>query len=721
MRLRELPLRSRVLLVLAILAAICAAFYAVPRVITTWPRFDENAWAEATQALRAEVGSPSVDGGAFAVPRKKLSCPYRGHATLTVDDGVKYERRWWMLVVAPGASRLVACKSKLVPAGGHWRPYDPRTASLTDTQARRIWTALRFLSSVQSAPPPDAVIETKQKLVFMSCFADATWPRWRVAERTTETKPLPLPTLVGMASQARYLDSLSASLAWSTSPGDTVPAMIDWLRMASRPFTRADREAASWPVERYLSLHPDVRAVAPLCAVSYEVAWNKYCSFGWWRTHVPFFRYPTRPDPFVQDYNEGTFRFIEAVAGRSPQEQCRIATAIALSPEGKAVPATLAAPALDPRNEHTLRRAALMYLAATQGDKWCETLLKHAESVGAVPRTAMAMYYDELPTASEARLARLGVNDPAPGISCYYRYHLFRITRDLACLDPLWQMADAPGLSRGDGHNYASQTLAWAYCLDPSVGDLPAFFREHLNEDSWQEATSTIAKKGGPENDQFLSELILDRAKALRPFGYDPNDEDDETTGALNRVRIWVASYQAFYNPSSAADSLCAFLKSPEASRPQGPFRDRAIAILGTVGDASALRILEELYAQQRSNVTWQSSKLDDPEWLPPGPACYTAMPDPVTLLSGSITAIRCRQSPDPLAFLRSLDDASRKIAVSGPYLPTILAAKYSTEELEALLADPSHAWLRQPIYSALVYKRWTPQEIMFDANLGGR
>lgn len=77
---RKLSTKKRILIALAAILAVHAAFYCVPRVYCAWPRFYEAEYNEAVAILKDVVGAEAVEKGIVTIARGRVSVPFEAVA-----------------------------------------------------------------------------------------------------------------------------------------------------------------------------------------------------------------------------------------------------------------------------------------------------------------------------------------------------------------------------------------------------------------------------------------------------------------------------------------------------------------------------------------------------------------------------------------------------------------------------------------------------------------
>jgi len=137
----RLSLRKRILIAVIAIAVVHLAFYAVPRVYCTWPRFHEAECNEAVGILKETIGAEAVERGIVTIPRRGVSLPYRGVAGL--HDWNPAGVNVYMVV---GPENFVIRKSHQYGTA----PDVPEVWPLSDAEARSLFAAALYLEGAKA-------------------------------------------------------------------------------------------------------------------------------------------------------------------------------------------------------------------------------------------------------------------------------------------------------------------------------------------------------------------------------------------------------------------------------------------------------------------------------------------------------------------------------------------------------------------------------------------
>jgi hypothetical protein len=128
-------LKVRVLVAVVAIAIVHVAFYATPRWWYSRARVYDGAYRRAVAVLTEEFGEAALKDGPVAIPRMKISVPYRGQATICNEK----MRAAILYLDRPGKDSYLLYQNET---------FDLEAAALSSEQARTMWATLEYLSRV---------------------------------------------------------------------------------------------------------------------------------------------------------------------------------------------------------------------------------------------------------------------------------------------------------------------------------------------------------------------------------------------------------------------------------------------------------------------------------------------------------------------------------------------------------------------------------------------
>lgn len=642
---RNMSLRKRLLVAVLAIAAVHASFYYIPRWWLTRPRFDEAAWREAVEILKADVGAAAVEKGLFSIPRIPVSTPYEvvTSATMTARDSTpllpygQRQKEVWLRLGGDDCAMLFT-KSH---TGFSGQPVidSIEACRLGPAEARHVWRVLKYLSTAPSTaaskwePWPSALRQATDK------GGHALW--MTPPARTFPEVPATVATLVidqlrgSCASSYLWGLKCGGAVTVSSSPDANIPEIIKVSRGVMARARAYTEQVDS--VVRLLLEYPDKRLLKPLRSVSRRFSPSAVYE---WFSQIPAlassmaFDMPTFFEPdYPPDIVDAQIWAIEALA------------------EGERGREALWEAAFTHAAWTARNRRALIVTSALWPDEWQKRVREDFISQNHERETVlMERFYDLCPDDPRVAQIAMGTSYRAP-------LHLYRITGDPQYLKGAMQ---AIGLWK--------LNLRLLLADDAWSADAARIALDQLrHERSTMGGTSPACALASSKDDASYLLALADTPDMLRIAGV--------ASDLIQNTALRLLRYQ---DPTPVRRGLADFL----AARPED-----------AAGSSVALGVLAEIGDLE----TAQALRADDAKRGYPAAADIAAV-------------IEARFAADLLAYLVALQNRGRLAASDEDSVADgilrALAARYSMEDLQCLLADERYTVLTPLLYAVMLEKR---------------
>ena len=213
-------------------ATIAVAFLLCPPCVAGDTVFDETAWKETVELLKAEVG-PAADKGIFYIPDRPVDLPERMTVAVLwnlsgcVDVYQRSTSAAWLFLRPEGSSLLLI--DRIVERADGTDSFNCRLARLDDAAARRACAVLSRCVLVDYTGSHGYPVFVQRDLA-LDCWGPDDKP---YAVGPTRRKPWEALPKLGASLASRYIRKLeqSGSLTFSSSAADVAPALLDVLNI----------------------------------------------------------------------------------------------------------------------------------------------------------------------------------------------------------------------------------------------------------------------------------------------------------------------------------------------------------------------------------------------------------------------------------------------------------------------------------------------------------
>jgi len=162
----QVSMKKRILIAVLAIAAMHAAFYAIPRWWYSRPRVYPQAYEKAMGVLKEQFGEQAVEKGMAAIPRDKLAVPYEGRLVL-VNETYDGNYQTLLYLRASGGESCLFHKDA---------DHGVEAGRLSWERAREAWAEIAYIERLITHVPASIGAETPYA---GSGSTDFTWPHRR--------------------------------------------------------------------------------------------------------------------------------------------------------------------------------------------------------------------------------------------------------------------------------------------------------------------------------------------------------------------------------------------------------------------------------------------------------------------------------------------------------------------------------------------------------------
>jgi len=651
-------MRWRIVIAVAAIAAVHAAFYAVPRWRATRPAFHGEEYEKVNAMLAEEFGRGAVVKGIVSIPKDELPLPYSGRAMVCRGSG-----SIMLYIGGPGKASYLFRED--------WRA-GVSVAEIDWQRARSIWALVEYSTRAKAAV---RFIEGRRPLMRPMPYglADTTWPirrgrRYGLTERFPKEDVWP-PTgddLVTGAVKCRLVDELGSSdLRWVSERGDIKRALAQVIEAVTPARDDLDRHIASALAGGYAK-----------CAGSADSAFLRRLASG--RVRMPSWTFAL---PLVGErlkawdgyrqhlrgplVSRGTAWEAETLNDATQAERERILSSIALN-TGRAA------------NEPTVERRARQLFASQWPERWKGFLTEN------YPAQFDWTQCTGIKLGPADKLTQLVAADKRSW--CYYDANLtlYKATKDERYLANMEARMLVDVLGNFEYSGVYLPELLSAYRDDRSYVGVPVLVRKLVaglagRADAAEVITRELAEAHAEEFDGMLLDIIFEPGKMLNR-GLADRD-------AFNIRRLALENLLAGENPT-VESAVIGYIEKEDRPSELG-LKLYAATVLANVGHQQSLPALRKALAMSEgaapSNLIVEAG---DRKALPLN-------------LPAAVATLEFRCSPRPMGHYLSLNAEGRRLIGV-----TALSGCLDEDELKTLLADDRCADARDTVFSAIVDKR---------------
>jgi|GEM_PF-5777741 len=676
---RSVTLKRILIVALVAPAVFIAAFWATRT--PERPRFDENAWRDATAVLQQQVGKAAVEHGVFAIPKAEILVPERSFACVpssyTWPLSTEQVLRGSTVVVLDGPRSFLVSKSPVCPVA------DP-VAKLDEQLARHIFGVLCYLELVEANGVTGFVDSRYSDWTFHLNDANFDNPN---SPLTSDGKPINT-RLVTPQQKGRlatlYFDSLveGGAVHFLEKPDDISALGKELIERGLPVRNICDAIRVNYGLG-FLTSHPD-QAALPLLKRVDRITQKSQQHSKWMR--LPLIRRFFMDERFVSYLAmvSDTLWAAETLAGRSEAERIQLAFDARVAGGRQSF-------------------AAAFYLAPAHPFEYARLLAEHYPTCDAKSRAeSIRNYYRSW--GSDVQVAQAGADDADPVARFAANWQLFSTTKDpkylLECVGCIKSLNSDPAVNAHQLRIFYGR-LAQAFFDDPTLVQVPEAFlgllrafpdNKSLNgfvlskPAAAERISAVLLLAGGSENANAAMKIAgtFETLAAASP-------NDDYFHGTADSS-IGLATLCAIANAKDplVADTVLEFL---DARKPglDSSVCEPLIAGLAARGDSRLVGILE--------------AALDAERRFPSTRPCRDPNVDYENItfrqfLSRALVTVEMRNAPDPIAYLG--DSTGIDLGLMTQPVARFFADRYTTSELQAFLADDRCARIRTPLYLAL-------------------
>jgi len=681
----RLTLRKRIVIAVAAIAAIHGGFYYVPKYVDERPRFYPQAYAEAVEVLKGEVGAEAVEKGIFSIPRREVSCRRR--------VGVEIRRQgYWRGSWRDAEGRTALFLDGTIVLDG--RP--PVVVQVGRKKARHILATLVYLGLVgargRGAGETHPVSQCTMELLEQTHRPSAAAAAWSRKEDKS------LGGHAAAFSAIRRLDGIlrrGETLPLSDE-GKIASVATDALKSAMPPRSRFDERLAAMSVE-LLAEYPSRRALGIL-EETRRIGERRRTGGGWQEAMAKL--------PIVgRIFSEGSAGSYDIPFAHEAISKARV-----LGDKTREWRVKAAAAALRGKgdgDEDFREYYGEWYLCVNAPDELTRFTIENWNTLSSERRTANIRRAVARGIRNDV-MSQLGAEDSDARVRFWANYWAYGVTGDrtrlLKCTGglPAWNEVRTP-LDRYDfDWRFEYLALADAYAKEPTLSEIPAFFRRVWKDLSVTEKRAaslenvpigqcfrTLMLEGGEENAEIIKEIV----EAFPPGSYGPVNEPFAG-------EYYQASYLDAYNHGVLNVSRDPYLSDMMIKWLEGHVKELGseaclffVNALAENGDERVLPLLDgELALVREGRDTWRS-------WEGHG----TKQPY-LNWLSRSIALVHLLNAGDILAHVTSLGREERELVAREA--AAALAKEAPAEGLLGMLADEKYESERGLIYLALIERR---------------
>jgi hypothetical protein len=311
--------------------------------------------------------------------------------------------------------------------------------------------------------------------------------------------------------------------------------------------------------------------------------------------------------------------------------------------------------------------------------------------------------------SGDPALARLAADEDDPMLRCMANCELHRLTGDRAALGkalealPGWRYP----LDNHEEHVWwtrAHHYLADAFADDPSLVEIPLHFRERLADFVAEEKDYTDIRDFGENAAASVVRTLIvaggedNVAALLEAHGHDMEKSEADHSWTLFTAPGVLQALTASRDPH-IEKMMLDYLATVDAL--EDPVCRCFLQALAAKGDPRVPAIADALLSKA-------GAPDDAPEtWTP-------SAPSPRDEVRVAALEARMRNAADPLGFL--LDLAPRERTLVTGRAVDVLAETYTVERLRGLLAEDRSAPIRLIVYAAIVRREWHEAALRIDA-----
>jgi len=645
-KLPDMPLKKRVLIAVIAIAVIHALFVFVPRWWATRPRFDEAAWREAVEILKADVGAAAVEKGTFGIPRIKVKPPYR--------KVVEIGKHLCMLVDGAGAS-LVYVGTARGESESSGR-VERLTAKIGRKKVDGILGALEYTRRIN-------VLSNPEYRAFL---------------------PVPLSRYLGW----RYEEAIvrraleDNEIKWSDDKAEFMRMLLVSFRRCIVPSTNDEVNWAGVAAGEIAANDLDGVAVVAKALGRVELAQRIAKS----KFAPGFLKRETRLYSLDRTAAELSHYVDMAgtIAGKTEEERVKKAAESAFDT------------VLDPKRRYYARD----FLVERRPEEFVELYLAKQDALPTSERVFLLTFYDSY-FGADRRVAEAGTSDPSPVIRSMAHLQMYKMTKDMADIEKLKELLLIPE-NQGGAAGVAARMLCLAYTKFDGPREIPDFLEEHFEAAPWSAVEAAKVRGSAKDLDLLVlmtvdaarTRFVSDKEDALllrelaarrlrgisredvieRLIGYASGETPEEELG----VKMEVIGVLGASGSSKALSFLDGFRrKEEEGAR-------------GNRGQAPANRRYEG-YAH---------------EYTPMAQVARRAHVEAAARCSASPVDFLSNLSEEYMAILAEIDSARLPNPERKDKVAEILADSYTVEQLQGMLADEKYGGLFGHIYAAIEEKR---------------
>jgi len=677
---------KRVAALLCIAAVGWFAYAYATRYLAERPQFDEAAWSDANAVLVEVVGKDAVERGVVAIPKAKIAVPKRSFALTGIQPQplISREMIWgnFISVFLDGPRSYLTRKSKVCPQADC-------VALLDEEKARHIFAVLYYLEKLQAATVTGRVNAKDSYLNRRFHLNDANYlgTGAQLASDGTKVDTVLIAHQLKAHLALSYIDDLFRSgQVRVTDSADQIRALGKALVAHNLPPHSVFGALPAEDGVDFLTTYPDPSALTLLTRAQRMA--ERAHSDGWWK-HAPLVGRFYGPGAYACYLDGAEFAIwaAKALGGRPENERAQIAF-----------------------NAREANRkdsyGPTCYLERAQPSEFAKLLAAKYPSYDARTRAdLMHTYY--FCRGTDIRVAQAGVDDSDIQARFLANWYVFKATRDpkalstcLACLVGLYDVTKSNQylLERYYG------PLTQAYFDDPTLGEIPTAFRSITNGVGDEQALAQYLQPAPGALERILAVLLMAGGKentdaAMRIAGAFEISDFVLPNGGYFHIRgepsigyATMLAIQSAENPQ-IADSIIEFLKARSPKLSSG-ICEAFVTGLAERGDTRLMEILDAAMKEERSSTGRKCVDRDT----------GSVLMDFADFLLRARMTVEMRNAADPIAYLS--DTKTRDPALLQEAAARLLEERYTTVQLQALLADERCAGFRSAICLAIMHER---------------
>jgi len=691
-----MSMKKRVLIAIVAIAAVHAAFYAIPRWWYSRPGVCPEAYENAISLLKEDFGAASVERGIVAIPKTPISVPYRG-----VSYCFSSARNVELYI------RIAGDQSWILHIDWHGVV---RAKRVSFAKARQLWALFTYLDSADTTCARGPVPQDSRISLAADYLADRTWPWSSRKDKYEDTVGLyderPLTAIVREIARGAAIRNLPVSDDGWLRDREAGPAIEAIIRASLPPRSDWDRMRIGCLADYYL--HTAGRHALPLLR---KIDACNHKSFPAFCYKLPLIgkMLQARFDAGQIDINSASpyLRVLATLEGKSNDGQFAALVKIAFpdAREGAAGGGSAREAAMASDDKW----AARYTLGRGWPAKWRDLLVENYGKLTSLDKK----YF--LPSNNpgipgDERFVRMVADDAALAQSKDFdeveaRVHavadIYRMTKDAAAIARLKDIVTHEKAANPAAAGMAMAALIDLYSNDRGVGDMPAFAMEALRsglgsvvpDEAHSNQPRNICERilqivGRGRSEGFIPLLAAILNEPERMFGADCGEAEKRVLA--ERAAMALGEYPC----TASADALVRFLDRPAAEN--GPVERAAVASLRKMGGAEALGALERMRhrLEERPLTTGATGTAADD---------HRIMSDN---LQRAMLLINIRSAGSPRDRYASLSAAERSVITCAD-----LRSCFGLGDLQALLVDESCAEAKVKVMTAICETRYLEGE----------